>query len=263
MAPFQGLYLRDVKGEALTTYYAERAQRRALQLHRFISELMTTLPTPRSPPPELIVAASSDWSRLSSQLYGLPTARLSKTSRQLLAAAEYPERLFHRFDPLLFRAKQQGYSAPGELREFLDLMLGQCWGQLAASYLGLASGVGWADALIGAYLLMAALHQRQRDALAARLVAWATLMACGAQESGKLSDYRSPRSYAELNRYLALWARLTLRAGELIERELAQGELGRFGRALAVRPLTRRSLASRLTEVDASFSAWLAADTAA
>lgn len=257
MQPQQGIYLRDLRGEALTTYYSERAQRRAVQLHRFTSELTMTLSAPRSPQPELMVVRSGDWHRLSSQLYGLPQARVTKTNRQLLVAAEYPDRLLHRFDSLLFRAKQEGYSAPGDLRELLDLMVGQAWGQLAAGYLGIYSGVRWADTLIGSYLFVMALNQLQSDTLAERLTAWAEVMVRSADSKAALTDYRPLRTYAEFAQHLGLWGQLTLRAAQLINREIRENCLGQFSSALASAPLTRHNLVQRLTGIDATFEPWL------
>jgi hypothetical protein len=257
MQPQQGIYLRDLRGAALTTYYSERAQRRAVQLHRFVSELTMTLPTPRSPLPELMVVRSGDWYRLSSQLYGLPQARVTKSNRQLLVAAEYPDRLLHRFDSLLFRAKQHGFTAPGDLRELLDLMVGQGWGQLAAGYLGIYSGVRWADTLIGSYLFLVALNQLQSDTLAERLTAWAEVMVRSADSAAKLTDYRPLRTYTEFAHHLGLWGQLTLRASELLTRETQADCLGQFASALASAPLTRHNLVHRLTNIDATFAPWL------
>ena len=87
--------------------------------------------------------------------------------------------MLRRWDDILVRAALSGERAPGDVREFLDLLIGHEWGHAAANLSGLRSRVKWVDEFMATYLFLAALEAAGLGAVKERFTAWARLQVAG------------------------------------------------------------------------------------
>lgn len=250
-------YLRPLAGGALRTRHSAGARRRAAALQRFLDALQKAA-APRLEPtsaPELLVLDAADWRRLSSAPYGLPLARRAGAPR-VLAPAEYPERLLRRFDPLLLAAGRTGLAAPGELREFLDLVTALEWARASLGPARLRSPLPWLDEVNAAALALAALEAAGFAGARARLLVWGRLLAAGSEAGAPpLSRYAYPRGRAPLAQALYFLGR-----GLELAETLAQA--GGWAYLEAWRGLNAEAaphdLIARLTALEPAITAWLA-----
>lgn len=254
----QKIYLRDLPDPLLPARYSVGAQRRATQLQGFLRPLQRCAADRLvlSEVPTLVVAARADWVALSSFTYGLPLTRSAPAKRVVvLVAADYPDRLLHRFDDVRVRAARAGISAPGELREFLDLLMGHDWGHAVLSLAGLRTRTHWFDEWLAVYLFLLTLTETGQADLVERVVAWARLQVAGSGVvSAPLSAFDYPRAKLRFDKLLWFQGVLTLRAAELVA--IHAWELpAAFKAARAVSQ--KRPLAPTLLEVDPGFAAWL------
>ncbi len=252
------LYLRPLPGGAVPGKHSQGARSRTAQLQRFLDplELAARSELPIEGGVQLLVVSPSDWRRLSSYGYGLPFARTTGRLVSLVAAADYPPRLTRRFDDLLLRAGRAGTLPPGDVHEFLDLLLGHEWGHAAANRSGLRTRVKWFDELMATYLFVQALRSSGREATLERLAAWARVQvaATGLQRS-PLDAFEYPRGAMRLARMLWFQGVFTERA-----LELAAVRGWELPRELAARlPVgDRGELARTLVEVEPGFRPWFA-----
>ncbi|MEJ2287331.1 MAG: hypothetical protein P8Y02_01600 [Deinococcales bacterium] len=250
------VYLRALPDPLVPGRYSAGSRRRTAQLQHFLRPLEAVareaLPVEGSV--QLLVASSKDWRRVSSYPYGLPFARTSRRLVSLVTAADYPPRLTARFDDLLLAAGRSGVRAPGDVREFLDLLLGHEWGHAVANRSGLRTRVKWFDELMATYLFAQALRAAGGDGTLARLAAWAELQtAATAEQRGALDGFEYPRGKMRLGRML--WYQ-----GVFTERAIALSEASgwAFPRTLAGRlpAADRGELARALLEVEPGFKPW-------
>ncbi len=250
------VYLRALPDPLVPARHSVGARRRSAELQRFLRPLerVAREALPIRGAVQVLVAARRDWRRLSSYPYGLPFARTTRDSVSLVVAADYPPRLTARFDDLLLRAGRGGVRPPGDIREFLDLLLGHEWGHAAANRSGLRTRVKWFDELMATYLFAQALRAAGDAATLQRLAAWAELQtAATAEERSALDGFEYPRGKMPLTRML--WYQ-----GVFTERALAlSAERGwGFARQLAGRlpAADRGALARALVAVEPGFKAW-------
>jgi len=250
------VYLRSLPDGLVPGRHSIGARRRTAQLQRFLQPLERAArdALPIHGQVQLLVAGARDWHRLSSYPYGLPFARTTADLVSLIVAADYPPRLTARFDDLLLRARKSGVRAPGDIREFLDLLLGHEWGHAAANRAGLRTRVKWFDELMATYLFAQALRAAGAEGPLARLVAWAELQtAATADERSALDGFEYPRGKMP-------FARMLWYQGVLTERALIlSAERGwDFPRALADRlpAADRGELARALVDVEPGFKPW-------
>lgn len=252
------VYLRSLPDALVPGRHSVGARRRTGQLQRFLRplELAARDALPIRGGVQLLVVAGREWRRLSSYPYGLPFARTTRELVSLIVAADYPPRLTARFDELLLRAGRSGVRAPGDIREFLDLLLGHEWGHAAANRAGLRTRVKWFDELMATYLFAQALRAAGSDDTLARLAAWAELQtAATAEERSALDGFEYPRGKMRFARMLWYQGVFTERAMVL------SAERGwDFPRALAGRlPASDRGeLARTLVDVEPGFKPWFA-----
>ncbi len=252
------VYLRPMADAWVPALHSSGARRRTAQLQRFLTPLerAARVALGVDGAPHLLVANARDWRRLCSYPYGFPFTRTSRGRLSLLAAADYPPRLTRRFDDVLLRAGRAGVGAPGDVSEFLDLLVGHEWGHTVANRAGLRTRVRWLDELMASYLFAAALEAGGLGAARPRLAAWARVQVAGAaQERAPLDSFEYPRSRMGLGRLLWFQGVLTERA-----LELARSSGWGFARALAERlPVADRGLLARtLVELEPGFRDWLA-----
>ncbi len=252
------VYLRSLPDTLVPGRHSVGARRRTAQLQRFLRPLegVAREALPIQGKVQLLVAAGRDWRRLSSYPYGLPFARTTRELVSLVVAADYPPRLIARFDDLLLRAGKSGVRAPGDVREFLDLLLGHEWGHAAANRAGLRTRVKWFDELMATYLFAQALRAAGADGALTRLAAWAALQtAATAEERSALDGFEYPRGKMP-------FARMLWYQGVFTERALTlSAERGwDFPRALAARlpAADRGELARAVVDVDPGFKPWFA-----
>jgi len=252
----RGVYLRSLPDPLVAGRHSSGARRRTAQLQRFLRplEAVAREALPVEGRVQLLVAAPKDWRRLSSYPYGLPFARTTRGLVSLVVAADYPPRLTARFDGLLLRAGRGGVCAPGDIREFLDLLLGHEWGHAAANRAGLRTRVKWFDELMATYLFGQALRAVGDEGTLARMAAWADVQtAATAGERGALDGFEYPRGKMPLARMLWYQGVFTERALTLsAERGWA------FPHELAQRlPASDRGeLARALVDVEPGFRSW-------
>ncbi len=248
------VYLRSLSDPRLVTHYSVGAQRRAAQVQGFLRALQEGAAGrfPLASSPDLLVLSREDWRRLLRHPYGLPLTR----GASVIAAADNPERLLRRFDPVLLRAGQQGLRAPGELREYLDLLVGLEWAHAVLPSSGLKSRLSWLNELTASLLLLLALEAAGYGGARERLLRWARLGLAGSGlESAPLSLYAYPRSRMNLASALVLQDRFFAFA-ERLEPEgwkhlLALSEL-------LAKERDREALIARLKALEPRFGGWLA-----
>jgi hypothetical protein len=252
------VFLRPLPDALVPGRHSSGARRRPAELQRFLAPLEQAAGAalPVTGTVQLLVVASRDWRRLSSYPYGLPFARTTRDLVSLVVAADYPPRLTGRFDGLLLRAGQGGVSPPGDVREFLDLLVGHEWGHAVANRAGLRTRVKWFDELMATYLFAQGMRAAGRGATLARLEAWARLqIAATAERSGALDGFEYPRGKMPLARMLWYQGVFTERAVAL---SASRG--WSFARAIADRlPASDRGhLARSLVDVEPGFGPWFA-----
>lgn len=258
MDPFtRNVFLQTRPDPLLGARHSRGAQRRTAQLQTFLKTLqeiaVDRLGTPAGT--ELVVLNASDWRRLVRYPYGLPFVRTRPKGAgvSILAAADYPPRLLRRFDAVVLRAARAGEAAPGDVREFLDLLVGHEWGHAAANLSDLRSRVVWLDELLATYLFLAALRDSGGATLYDRFLQWARLEVAGsAVERLDLGTFEYPRGRLKFDNALWFQGVFTLRAAELLE---ARG--WEFPQAMrGVHTFGRGEVASLLLEVEPSFREW-------
>ncbi len=256
----RGVYLRPLPDSSIPASYSAGARRRAAQLQRFLKTLQAAARPVLGlrENPELLVVGRSDWRHLFRYPYGPPFTRTRGAKVSIVAAAEYPPRVLHRFDGVLLQAAKAGTGAPGDVREYLDLLLGHEWGHAVAALSGIRTGLRWFDELMASYLFLAALDETGGDHIKERFLAWAGLDIDGAGlVEGGLGGFEYPRHQMPLDALLWFQGRFVTRASELLARR--GWEL-----PLAVRDgipelsSHRGDVTRTLLEIEPSFRPWVA-----
>lgn len=254
--PGRGAFLRPLPDPLLPARHSPGARRRAVQLQAFLRGLQRTGAAHLEPrrAPELLVVARPDWRRMFSYPYGLPFTRTRADGISIVVAADYPGRLLHRFDALLLRAGHAGLRPPGDLREFLDLLVGHEWGHALANGAELRSRVRWLDELMATYLFLLSLHEGGDEAVAERFLEWTQWVLAGSARSrSDLGAFELPRTRLSLEEELWFQAVFSRRAAALLPHgwELPH----RLRNAL---PADRGVVARLLLDLEPSFKPWFA-----
>ena len=213
-----GVYLRPLPDSVLPARHSAGARRRAAQLQGFFRPLQIELERVFGAVDriELLIVNAGDWRRLTRHPYGLPFSKTLAGVASVIGPADHRPRLLHRFDELLLRAGRSGVNAPGDLREYLDLLLGYEWGRSVAGRCGLRTRVSWIDEFVAGYLLLQALEAIGADGMVARLLAWCGLaLAAGGEDGAGPGGCESFRSRLPLEERLRCRAMFTRRAAEL------------------------------------------------
>lgn len=252
----RGVYLRPLPDPRLPARHSAGARRRAAQLQGFLRALHEVAAEELEPRGELelLVVGARDWRQLYSYPYGLPFTRSYRGGVHVVVAADYPPRMLRRFDDLLLAAARAGAPAPGDLREFLDLLSGHEWGHALAHLAGVRTRVRWLDEWLATYLFLLALREAGFEGVLARFLAWAEVQVRGAGvERADLGAFEYPRHKLKLGNLLWFQGVLTRRAAELLPRGWA------LPRALReALPAPRGDVARALVEVEPSFREWFA-----
>lgn len=257
--PLRGAYLRPLPHPLLPARHSSGARRRAAQLQGFLATLQAAGEPILEPQGhcELLVVSRSDWRTMFRYPYGVPFVRTRGDRVSIVAAADHPPRLLHRFDDTLLRAAQAGGTVPGDIREFLDLLLGHEWGHALANLSGVRTRLRWFDELMASYLFLAALRETGAVELHERFLAWAALEVDGPEaETGALDAFEYPRQ--RLPQSLLLWYQgvFARRAAELLER---RGWDLPLALRSALPPGRHRGDTTRvLLEIEPSFKEWFA-----
>lgn len=250
------VYLRTLDDPLLSARYSQGAQRRAAQVQNFLRPLqrLSNERLELSEAPTLLVADRSDWTMMFSYPYGLPFVRNAR-GVSIVVAADYPERLLHRFDEVLVRGAKAGVNVPGDLREFLDLLIGFEWGHATLHLSGLRTKVKWFDEVLATYLYLLALLETGQGDLSERVVNWARLEVAGSGVFNmSLTAFDYPRAKLRLNTLLWFQGMFTLRAAELLKAHAWDLPLSvKTAYAATKRP----DLEPLLLELDPSFAGWL------
>ncbi|HKI55556.1 MAG TPA: hypothetical protein VKB31_00275 [Trueperaceae bacterium] len=252
------VFLRSLPDGPVPGRHSSGARRRTAALQRFLLplELVARDALPVEGRVQLLVVASRDWRRLSSYPYGLPFARTGNGLVSLIVPADYPTRLTGRFDELLLTAGRGGVRAPGDIHEFLDLLVGHEWGHAVANRSGLRTRVKWFDEVVATYLFAQGLRAADELATLERLRRWAALqIAATADRRGALDGFEYPRGKMPLARMLWYQGIFTQQALSL------SAERGwSFARAMAARlpAADRGALARALVDEEPSFRPWFA-----
>jgi hypothetical protein len=252
------VYLEPLAPASVPTRYSPGSRRRAAALERFVLNLhqLGRKRLSLTGGLELLVVNKRDWSRLFSYPYGLPFTRTRAEGVSIIAAADYPPRLLARWDDILLRAGKCGLAAPGELVEFLDLLVGHEWGHAAANLGGLRGRVKWFDEFMANYLFLAALHESETfSGLAERFVLWSELIAAGsAVERADLGAFEYPLARLSFDNLAWFQGVFTLGAWGLLERRGWDFPLAVRAR---IKP-NRGDLARLLVDLEPSFKDWFA-----
>lgn len=257
------VYLQTLASLPLATRHSAGSRRRAAALRRFLLDLHEAGRAELDLPDklELLVVNKSDWGSLFSYPYGLPFTRTKAGGGgvSIVAAADYPTKLLRRWDGILLRAAQCGQRAPGELPEFLDLLVGHEWGHAAANLSGLRTRVKWFDEFMATYLFLAALQESDRALgrdLSARFVAWSTLVAAGSTaRRADLGAFEYPLAKLKFDNLAWFQGVFTLGAWELLKRRgwnFPVAVRARLGKP------DRGDLARLLLELEPGFKSWFA-----
>ncbi len=255
-----GVYLRPLPDDLVPARHSAGARTRARQLQAFLRPLQQAAAPVLEPEGSmtLIVAGSSDWRRLCAYPYGLPFTRNGPggASVAVLAAADYQPRFIRRFDEMLLQAARAGVSAPAQVAEFVDLMVGHEWGHAVANLSGLRTRVKWLDEFVASYMFVAALHATEQDHMLHRLQQWARLQVTGTDEyRGDLADFEYPRTRSGWNKLLWYQGVFTERALQLVP---ARGWSFPLELRAALPVSDRGELARNLIKVEPSFKSWFA-----
>ena len=210
----RGVYLRSLPDRLIPVRHSVGARQRAAQLQAFLKSLWEALPRELEPVGrlELLVVEAGDWRRMFSRPYGLPFTRTSGPTVSVVGAAQHRPRLLHRFDNLLLRAGRAGTSAPGEVRELLDLMIGYEWARAVAKGGGLRTRARFVDEFVAGYLFLQLLETAGADSLCARVLAWAEFAVAASPTHG--TDPSDPLRSQGPGEFLGMRG-LLLRAAEL------------------------------------------------
>jgi hypothetical protein len=190
------VYLHSLDDDVLPMRYSVNTLRRAAQMQRFLKELMAT--SDASKRLELLVLSRSDWYNISSFPYGLPLSKVKKDpetrlfNATLFVAADYPPRLIQRFDDPFLKAAKEGYRAPGEPRELLDLLAGCEWAHALLLANQEQSSEKWRDEVRAVSYFTKALKAVGHDFLLEHFKIWANVQKAGGDEA-ELSDFTYPR----------------------------------------------------------------------
>lgn len=278
-----GVYLKELAskfevGPGLSVSHSDGAKRRAGQLSAWLAGLQQTAMREFEPAGSvrLVVANARDWRRLCAYPYGLPFTRNEVGTANVVVAADYPERLLHRFEASLLGAGHAGVLPPGPLNEFLDLLVGHEWGHAFANVSGLRTYLRWLDELLATYLFVQASRDNGQQQGVELLRRWADLqVAAGSAAAGSvaanrdvvegtpsglsagwpLDGFEYPRGRTPMPRMLWYQGVFTHRALEV------SAERGwSFARELAsVLPSADRGeLARSLVAIEPSFRSWFA-----
>ena len=254
------VYLRTLDDPLLPARYSQGAQRRAVQVQGFLRPLQRLAATRLvlSDAATLLVLDRSDWSALFSYPYGFPFVRsFTKDAHgpTIVVAASYPERLLHRFDDVLVRGAKAGVRAPGDLREFFDLLIGFEWGHAVLHASGLHSKTKWFNEWLAIYLYLLALFETGQGDLAERVVAWARLTLVGSGVAQlPLGELNYPRMKMGLDTLLWFQGMFTLRAAEVLETHT--WDLPLTLRAVLA-DTKKRSVKPLLVDLEPGFADWL------
>jgi hypothetical protein len=211
------VYLRALPDPVLPARYSVGTLRRAAQMQRFLKELQ--LASGVSGGLELLILNQSDWHNLSSYPYGLPLSKLHKDletdlySATLFVAADYPNRLLHRFDDPLLQAAKGGFKAPGDPKELLDLLSGCEWAHAVLLAHEEPSEHKWQDEIRAVSSFVKALKKTGQDFLLERLQIWANVQQAAGEES-PLSNFTYPRCKMPFTIMLYLQGRVWLQTLE-------------------------------------------------
>ena len=207
---------------AICVRYSPGSKRRASQLGRFVQQLQqqATSALGMHSKLELLVLQRRDWQQVVSYPYGLPFVRNHRGSSpfpvSIVAAADYPGTLLQRWPAIALRASQQGSPAPGDVREFFDLLIGHEWGHAAANVSGLRSRIKWVDELMATYLFLAALRE-DNPALLQRFIAWAACHVAGSHvQRADLGAFEYPKGRLRFEDMLWFQGTFSLRAAALL-----------------------------------------------
>lgn len=215
------VYLHTLADDILPLRYSVNTLRRAAQMQRFLKELM--LATNISGRLELLVLNRSDWYNLSSFHYGLPLSKTKKDpetnlfNATLFVAADYPPRLIQRFNDPLLKAAKEGYKAPGEPRELLDLLAGCEWAHVLHlvnqkhSANQEQSDEKWQDEIRAVAGFTRALKKAGHDFLLGQFKTWAGVQKAGGDEAD-LTEFTYPRCKMRFTTMLYLQGSLALEA---------------------------------------------------
>ncbi len=216
------VYLEPLAKAGLPTRYSPDSRRRAAALERFAHTLQQVgqRRLDLTEKPSLLVVNKRDWQRLFSYPYGLPFTRTRAGGVSIVAAADYPQRLLKRWDDILLRAARCGLKPPGEIGEFLDLLVGHEWGHAAANLGGLRTRVKWFDEFMASYLFLAALKEGEDlGELADRFVAWSELVAAGsAATCADLGAFEYPLAKLSFDNLAWFQGVFTLGAWKLLDK---------------------------------------------
>jgi hypothetical protein len=215
------VYLHTLADDILPMRYSVNTLRRAAQMQRFLKDLMQA--NHASGRLELLVLGRSDWYNLSSFPYGLPLSKVKKDpetnlfNATLFVAADYPPRLIQRFDAPLLKAAKEGYKAPGEPRELLDLLAGCEWAH-ALHLVNQKHSANqeqnhekWQDEVKAVSSFTQALKAAGHDFLLGQFKTWAKVQKAGGDEA-PLSDFTYPRCKMPFTKMLYLQGLLALEA---------------------------------------------------
>ncbi len=255
-APLRRVYLRPLEDVLVPAHHSSGARRRAAQLQHFLRPLEQAARGALGLEGglRLLVANHHDWRRLCSYPYGLPFTRTTRHLVSVMAAADYPLRLTRRFDDLLLRAGRGGVRPPGDVSEFLDLMIGHEWGHAAANRAGLRTRVKWFDELMATYLFAQALRASGGSAACDRLRAWSRLqVAATREERAPLDAFEYPRGKGRLPGLLWFQGVFTQRALDLGD---ARGWEFPLALRAALPAAHRGDVARSLVAVEPSFKPW-------
>ena len=266
------VYLRTLDDALLPTRYSRGAQRRAAQVQGFLRTLQQHVSQQHVSQqyvsqhvggrsslaaPTLLVVDRDDWRALFSYPYGFPFTRPATRSAPgvtVVVAANYPERLLRRFDEVLVRAAKAGVSAPGDLREFLDLLGGFEWGHALLYPAGLHTKAKWCNEFLAVYLYLLTLRETGQGDLFERVVAWARLGVVGSGVArAPLSAFDYPRLKLPLDTLLWFQGVFTLRAAEFLDRRAWDFPTSL---AAALDDTKRRNVKPTLLKLEPDFAAW-------
>jgi hypothetical protein len=257
------VFLQTLDRTLLPARYSSGSLRRASALQRFLAGLHAVGRDRLefTGPAELLVVSGRDWRRLFSYPYGLPFTRTRAGGGgvSIVAAADYPAKLLRRWDGVLLRAAQCGQHPPGDLPEFLDLLVGHEWGHAAANLSGLRARVKWFDEFMATYLFLVALRGSDPVSgpeLAERFARWSRTVAAGSTVArADLGAFEYPLAKLSFDNLAWFQGVFTLFAWELVERRgwafplMVQARLGGTDRG---------DLARLLVEVEPGFKGWFA-----
>ncbi|MDZ7704400.1 MAG: hypothetical protein U5L04_07965 [Trueperaceae bacterium] len=267
--PFRhNVLLHDLPDDTLPARHSKGAKRRTAQLQRFLKTLHEEMGGWLEPSGTVtfVVLNRHDWRQVVRHPYGLPFIRNERRDAKadrsadegprvhIVAAADYPERLLHRWDELFVRAAHAGEQPPGDLREFLDLLIGHEWGHAAANLSGLRSRVKWLDEFMATYIFLATLRSCGLDEIFERFIAWARLEVAGSQvRHADLGSFEYPRGKLKFDDMVWFQGVFTLRAADVLE------EHGWDFPVAMKRRLTttaRGDVARTLVDIEPSFRDW-------